>query len=129
MTMSLPETSETILIVDDDEYIREMLLMAFKMEGYEAVAVANGQEALDWMRISPRPCLILLDYMMPVMNGRDFLAALDVDPVFSQEKLTIVMVTAFTVDKIHPRLSGFLSKPIELDKLLEIIGRYCHCKS
>lgn len=127
--MSLPETSETILIVDDDEYIREMLLMAFKMEGYEAVAVANGQEALDWMRISPRPCLILLDYMMPVMNGRDFLAALDVDPVFSQEKLTIVMVTAFTVDKIHPRLSGFLSKPIELDKLLEIIGRYCHCKS
>ena len=129
MTMSLPESSETILIVDDDEYIREMLLMVFKMEGFEAVAVANGQEALDWMRISPRPCLILLDLMMPVMNGRDFLAALDVDPVFSQEKLTIVMITAYTVDQMHPRLSGFLSKPVELGQLLELVGRYCQCQS
>lgn len=129
MTMSLLESSETILIVDDDEYIREMLLMVFKMEGYEAVAVANGKEALDWMRVSPKPCLILLDLMMPVMNGRDFLAALDVDPVFSQEKLTIVMITAFTVDQMHPRLSGFLSKPVELGQLLEIVGRHCQCKT
>ncbi|WP_408096495.1 response regulator [Peredibacter sp. HCB2-198] len=129
MTMSLPETSQTILIVDDDEYIREMLLMAFKMEGYQAVAVANGKEAIDWLRISPLPCLILLDLMMPVMNGREFLDAIDKDPMFSDKALTIVMITAFTVDKVHPRLSGFLSKPVELDQLLGIIARYCRCST
>lgn len=127
--MSLPETSQTILIVDDDEYIREMLLMAFKMEGYQAVAVANGKEAIDWLRISPLPCLILLDLMMPVMNGREFLDAIDKDPMFSDKALTIVMITAFTVDKVHPRLSGFLSKPVELDQLLGIIARYCRCST
>lgn len=120
-------TSQTILIVDDDEYIREMLLMAFEMEGYSSHAVANGQEAIDWLRTGTVPCLILLDLMMPVMNGWEFLDALEDDPVLSKADLSIVMVTAFSVDNVHPRLKGLLNKPIELDELLNTASRYCQC--
>lgn len=119
--------SQTILIIDDDEYIREMLTMAFQMEGYSSHGVANGKEAIDWLRTQPVPCLILLDLMMPVMNGWEFLEAIENDPEFSKKAFSIVMVTAFSVDGDHPSLKGILNKPIELDKLLNTVSRYCQC--
>src|SRR5579862_4602951 len=65
-------TCSGILIVDDDPDIRDSLKEVLEDEGYEVNGVANGREALDYLRKSPRPCVILLDLMMPVMDGWQF---------------------------------------------------------
>src|SRR5262249_54943332 len=71
----------TVLIVDDDRDIREALTQALVEGGYTAVGVANGQEALRWLRTAtPAPCLILLDLAMPVMNGWQFRSEQQRDP-------------------------------------------------
>ena len=72
MTNDGGETCSGILIVDDDPDIRDSLKEVLEDEGYEVNGVANGREALDYLRKSPRPCVILLDLMMPVMDGWQF---------------------------------------------------------
>lgn len=64
-----------ILVVEDDDSIRRVLVEALLDEGYITVGVANGREAIDYLLAGARPDLILLDLMMPVMNGAEFRAA------------------------------------------------------
>ena len=63
---------EFILVVDDDAEIRESLSDLLSDEGHRVRAAANGKEALELLRQTPAPCMILLDLMMPVMNGWQF---------------------------------------------------------
>src|SRR5689334_11479746 len=62
-----------VLIVEDDADLREMMAQLLTMEGFASTAVANGREALDYLRDGGRPNVILLDLMMPVMDGWEFL--------------------------------------------------------
>jgi CheY-like chemotaxis protein len=68
-------TRPTILIVDDDEGFRDALAEIFKDEGYEVAMSSNGRQAIELLLGGLRPLAILLDVMMPVMNGADFRAA------------------------------------------------------
>jgi len=114
-----------VLIVDDDDDLRETLVQAMRDEGYQTVGAANGLEALDYLRQHPAPEVIFLDMMMPLMNGQEFREVQLQDGRLSS--VPVVVMTASTrlqelVMKMHP--SDTLPKPISLDDVLATVARY-----
>src|SRR4051812_23507934 len=102
---------KNILIVEDDEGIRETLVLALELEGYTVTTAGNGQEGLDVLPHMQTPCLILLDLMMPVMNGWAFAEALRADMVLAA--IPVVVVTAFSERAARvTQARGVLKKPI-----------------
>src|SRR5262249_1755713 len=87
-----PTTSGIVLVVDDDSDIRGALCELLEDEGYRVVAASNGEEALVYLNSRERPCVILLDLMMPVMDGWEFRRQQQKDPRWSQ--IPVVVITA-----------------------------------
>jgi len=119
----LENACNSILIVEDEPEIRESLKEALEWEGYTVGTACNGKEALEKLSIMPKPCLILLDLMMPVMNGFEFAAALKHDVVLTA--IPIVVLSAFSgqgEDKIGAKVA--LKKPVDLDVLFSMVKKY-----
>ncbi|MGZ6253478.1 MAG: response regulator [Candidatus Binataceae bacterium] len=74
--MTIHDRTHTILVVEDEEESRQALMQILELEGFSTVGASNGAEAMDYLHTSSRPCLIVLDLNMPVMNGRQLRAAL-----------------------------------------------------
>lgn len=110
-----------VLIVDDDDDIRETLSEIIAIEGYQAISAANGREALDLLMDGVAPCVVLLDLMMPVMNGWELLEALRQD-----DKLSAIPVVAITAGRSSAPLADHtLRKPLETGDLLDLIASVC----
>ncbi|MEO7910512.1 MAG: response regulator [Roseiflexaceae bacterium] len=117
----------TILIVDDDAGIRQLLLLFLEHKGYTAKTVANGLEALNMLQPDqPLPRLILLDLMMPVMDGATFRQAQQSDPRIAAIPV-VVLSAAENIEAQAPLLTAdaYVPKPIEFDNLLQIVEQYC----
>jgi CheY-like chemotaxis protein len=114
-----------ILVVDDDEDIRSVLSDVLEAEGCAVTTAAHGRQALDRLSDSrDLPGLILLDLMMPVMDGPSFLAALQTDCTLS--KIPVVVISAYQkIAESLDGISGILRKPFELTDLLHHAERYC----
>jgi CheY-like chemotaxis protein len=111
-----------ILLVEDDADIRKDLARLLEYEGYAVVSAADGADALAWLRGSVRPCLIILDLMMPVMDGWQLRREMLKD----SELATIpVIVLTGAGDIPAPSLAAaeYISKPFKLLTLLELVGR------
>ncbi len=115
----------SILLVEDDAGIRESVAECLAAEGYHVVVAAHGEEALGMLRASGhRPDLVVLDLVMPVMNGAQFLAALR-DDVALRDLPVVLMTAAMPSGGMSiPEASGYLPKPFELDELLDAVGRF-----
>jgi two-component system, OmpR family, response regulator CpxR len=116
----------TILIVDDDAGIRQLLLLFLEHKGYTATTVANGREALNQLQSNqPLPMLILLDLMMPVMDGAAFRQAQQADPRIAAIPV-VVLSAAESVESQVPLLTAdaYIPKPIEFDNLLQVVEQY-----
>ena len=115
-----------VLIVEDDADLREMMAQLLTLEGYQIEAVANGREALEYLNEAPRPDVILLDLMMPIMDGWSFRLEQRHDPRLAE--IPIVVLTA-TVDPAREaqRLGAVAAfqKPLDLTRLLKLVERYC----
>jgi CheY-like chemotaxis protein len=120
----MPHESDRILVVDDDEGIRDALGSLLEGEGYEVVCVENGRAALEYLSCAGRPCLILLDLMMPVMDGWTFMAARTAHPELAS--IPVVVITA-AGEQREGALEGapVLRKPLRLERLLGTIEQYC----
>ncbi len=113
-----------ILVVDDDPGIRETLGDVLRDEGYDVELVENGRVALESLRQTAPPCLILLVLMMPVMNGWEFSNELERDPALAH--IPIVVITAQRGLSPPPsQAREILPKPVQLDQLLESIDKLC----
>jgi two-component system nitrogen regulation response regulator NtrX len=118
-----------VLIVDDDEPIRESLQDALRDDGYAIVKVADGEDALDVLRATPYHAVVLLDLMMPGMNGRSVLNILDNDAELAQRHAWIVMSADHTglgriPRDLRERLSlTLVKKPFDMDELLATIAQ------
>jgi CheY-like chemotaxis protein len=112
-----------VLIVEDDLDIRESLEQILEIEGYQPLLAENGQQAVDLLEGGARPCLILLDLMMPVMSGWEFLKVQKESTTLAT--IPVVVVSAAGERAKTPTASGFIKKPIELERLLEVIHQYC----
>lgn len=114
----------SILVVEDDEDIRSAVVDLLESEGYQAVAASNGKVALDLLKEIPKPCLVLLDMMMPIMDGREFLDEVMKDSYLAPIPVLIVSAIA---DKSNTHGSvGFLKKPIDIDVVLDVVDKYCN---
>ena len=115
-----------ILIVEDDSDLREALTQVLSDEGYDVLGAAHGAEALDSLRTGRRPCLILLDLTMPVMNGWQFRDIQRHDPEISGIPV-IVLSAGQDLPAQMPvlGLEEFIRKPIRLEFLLDSVARFC----
>jgi CheY-like chemotaxis protein len=113
-----------ILVVDDDADLRETLQAILDDSGYGVIAVANGQAALEQLQAGARPRLILLDLMMPEMNGWQFLERARADSIL--DAIPVVIMTARKAADLLPLPSSehVLHKPFDSSKLLTTIARY-----
>jgi len=119
------EPRATILVVDDDDDIRQVLAMVLDEAGFRVVTAANGREALERLRGDPRPDVILLDLMMPEMDGYQFRAEQQRDPAL--RAIPTLIVTAGTVTPRVEELGAeaILRKPVSLRRLVDTIRRFC----
>jgi CheY-like chemotaxis protein len=112
--------AKRVLVVDDDASIRELLATALEDDGYEVVPATNGQDALSVVE-RWRPDVIVLDLMMPVMDGWTFAKRLR-----ERDQIPIVVLSAANDLARHARTVGatdVISKPFDLDQLLPKVAR------
>lgn len=112
-----------ILVIDDDDGIREALKAALEYEGYVVSTAENGQIALDLINKGQKPCFIVLDLMMPVMDGWTFAAKLAEDPKLSQ--IPFVVVSAFDDKAQNLQAKNIFKKPVNLKVLSDVIKQWC----
>jgi two-component system chemotaxis response regulator CheY len=113
----------SILVVEDDKDIRGAIISLLESEGYNTESAENGKEALEKLSVIPKPCLVLLDMMMPIMNGREFLDTVMKDATLAP--LPILVVSAIA-DRTNTEGSiGFLKKPIDINVVLNVVSQYC----
>jgi CheY-like chemotaxis protein len=116
----------SILVVDDDPDIREAISSALSDEGYQVTGASNGREALAHLRGQTRPSLILLDMMMPEMDGWRFRLELKKLPELASIPVVILSAHGNVRDAaLALGAADYLRKPLRLDSLLEIAERYC----
>jgi CheY-like chemotaxis protein len=116
--MSISE-HRLILVIDDDADSREAMSELLKMNGYKVVCAENGQVALDEIRTQPiRPDLIILDMLMPVMDGHSFLKRVSKD---HRIKDLPIVVASGDASPNAPGASAVLTKPIRPEKLLSVV--------
>jgi CheY-like chemotaxis protein len=114
-----------ILVVDDDEDIRDVITILLEGRGYAAVGAFDGQDALDQLRERPAPSLILLDLMMPRLNGIDFAVALRARPGLADVPIVILSGdTRARETAASLRAAGCLNKPVDLRDLLAAVERF-----
>src|SRR5262245_45582173 len=115
-----------ILIVDDDEGIIESLSDALADEGCDVAVARDGLEALERLRGGLRPCVILLDWMMPRCDGATFRQHQKADPALARIPVVLLTADARVVAKREDvGAVAHLRKPIALEKLLAVIAEHC----
>ncbi len=110
--------------MEDDADLREMMAQLLALEGFRAETVSNGREALEYLQRGDFPEVILLDLMMPVMDGWEFLRRQQQSPEFA----AVPVVVLSAVDSARSsdlEDAAFLKKPLDFDRLLAMVRRYC----
>jgi CheY-like chemotaxis protein len=110
----------SVLLVDDNEEIRWAVTEILEDEGYTVATAGNGQEALELLRRIPPPRLILLDLMMPVMDGWQFLAQRRANQALSKIPVVILSAFAHSADRVAG-VSAIISKPVDPALLIKIV--------
>jgi CheY-like chemotaxis protein len=118
------EHDQSILVVDDDRDLRTTVAQVLQDEGYQVAEAANGREALERLHTGPAPDLLLLDLMMPVMNGEQFRQEQRKEPELA--RIPVVVMTA-AGSRVNDRIEAIkpaavLQKPVGLDDLLGTIA-------
>lgn len=117
-------TSCTVFVVEDDIDTRDMLGRFLELEGFNVELAANGQQALDRLDAGVQPCVILLDLMMPVMDGWQFRREQARREQFA--RIPVIVVSAAGRERMaEVQASAYLSKPVDLEQLLERVTRFC----
>jgi CheY-like chemotaxis protein len=115
-----------VLVVEDNDEVREVLAEILRAEGVEVACAADGREGWARATTAPPPCLILLDLNMPVMDGIQFLRRRNADPDLS--RIPVIMLTG-TAElggrEAELNFQGFVHKPFDPARLMDLVRRYC----
>jgi CheY-like chemotaxis protein len=112
-----------IMLIDDDEDVRTTMSELLINTGYLTLEAGNGKEAIEVLTKAARlPVLLILDMAMPVLDGRGFLRRRAQDPILRE--IPVVVVSASEPPTLCEGIEGFLRKPVEVTRLLQMVGRY-----
>jgi CheY-like chemotaxis protein len=115
---------DTVLVIEDEDEARNILTELLELEGFNVHGCANGAEALAYLGSSEKPCLIILDLLMPVMDGRQFRAAMLKDSEIA--KIPVIVVTALDPsDASDLKATKVLKKPVNVGALIDIVRANC----
>ena len=117
-------TAPTVFIIEDDVDTREMLGKFLELEGYHVETASNGQQALQRFNDGVSACVIVLDLMMPVMDGWQFRRK-QVEDARLAKIPTIVVSAAGRERMAHISADAYLAKPIDMDELLSRVSEFC----
>lgn len=116
---------EWVLVVEDDRISREALKELLELEGYDVREAANGQEALDVLKGSPTPpCTILLDIMMPIMDGLEFRDRQLKDPAIASVPVVVMSGKANLGNIQNLSDVTIISKPLNLKILVAAVAQH-----
>jgi CheY-like chemotaxis protein len=118
--------SHTVLLVEDEIELREMMQEALELNGYVVVAASNGREALDAIGQIDHVCVVLLDLLMPHMNGWDFFDAIRARPELAG--IPVIIHTS-APNQAPAGATRVLQKPTQLERLLSVVHEYCAAAS
>ncbi|MFL5310498.1 MAG: two-component system response regulator [Myxococcales bacterium] len=115
------------MVVEDDVDVREAIAEVLSDCQYKPVHASNGAEALERLRAADvRPCVILLDVMMPTMDGWQFRAAQKSDPSVSDIPVIVLSAHANGSEAAEKMdAAGYLCKPVSLESLVSVVERFC----
>ena len=123
MLYSLGMRQKTIFIIEDEPGIRDFLSRLLELEGYKTITASNGHSALEMLKDMTAPDLILLDVVMPEMNGIEFMNALKADHVLVT--IPVAIVSAYDQPKGADGAKTFIKKPVDINALLKVIKEWC----
>ena len=112
---------ELVLLVEDDDGVRDTMIAALADEGYDVVGAVDGQQALDLLA-TQRPCMIFLDLMMPGIDGWEVFRRLQADA--SLARIPVCIMTAVP-HKAPVGATSILPKPVPLQSVLDLLSAYC----
>ena len=115
-----PRSGKNILLVEDDTLMSGAMRMVLEWEGHHVTCAENGRDALDLLRSAQHPDLILLDVLLPVLDGRQFLSEHKSDP--SLRSIPVVVVSGVP-SAASLEVAGHVLKPFQPEELLEVIRR------
>jgi CheY-like chemotaxis protein len=117
--------TKRILVVEDDTSIRELLVELLESEGYTVASAVNGLEGLKYLQSQAVPDLILIDLMMPVMDGYSFRTEQLKNKDWSKIPTVVMSAEANAKEKMKNfNITAFLSKPVELEVILKTVASY-----
>jgi CheY-like chemotaxis protein len=114
-----------VLLIEDDADVREVIGMVLQTQGYEVLQASQGFEALELLRKSPRPDVIITDIMMPVMSGWEFLEAKASDPNLASIPVFVLSAAECRDVLERARVIAFLPKPMDFALLLQQMEEVC----
>jgi CheY-like chemotaxis protein len=112
----------TVLIVEDEEDLREMMREALELKGYVVVTAEEGEDALRKIDGIDQLCLVLLDLLMPGMNGWDFFAKMRERHELNRVP---VIVHSSASNRAPAGVTRVLQKPISFERLISVVSEYC----
>lgn len=117
--------TKRILVVEDDTSIRELLVELLESEGYAVASAVNGLEGIKYLQSQGIPDLILIDLMMPVMDGYSFRSEQLKNDSWAKIPTVVMSAEANAKEKMKNfNITAFLSKPVELDTILQTVAQY-----
>jgi CheY-like chemotaxis protein len=122
--MTGPHTKR-VLIVEDNEVTRDLMTLILESDGYQVSTAANGRSALERLRGGDRPSVILLDLMMPVMDGWQFREEQRRDRALADIPVVVCTAAGESAEKTALGVGELLKKPVEADDLLAAVRRLC----
>lgn len=111
----------TILVVDDEPAIVDILRAILEEEGYNVETAANGRQGLDLM-VAHRPDAVICDIMMPVLDGRAFCRAVEKDPLLQGVPIVLMSAVQDLVRKSDCKYAAYIQKPFDLDTVLNTVA-------
>jgi CheY-like chemotaxis protein len=114
-----------VLVVDDDDVIRQLITVNLELEGFDVIAAVDGQDALDKVK-EARPDVVTLDVMMPRVDGWEAAARLRADPETAHVKVVLLSARAQEADIQRGERIGvdaYLTKPFDPDELIDVVRR------
>jgi len=122
--LTTPPSHHCVLVVEDDAELREMMAQMLMLEGLPTSTAVNGREALEYLQGDDKPDVILLDLMMPVMDGWEFRRQLQADKTLAG--IPVVVLSALDQSRAGDvGARAELEKPLDFDRMLGLVRRYC----